>query len=51
MSSSIEMEDLRAKRTAAIADDPNDTLKGGRLNLDADQEQAVALWAYASTVL
>ena len=51
MPSEIEMDDLRAKRAAAIANDPRDKLQGGRLNLDTDQGQAVALWAYTSTAL
>ena len=50
MASEIELEDLsnrRAPGTPAIVDDR----PGGRINLDANQEQAVTLWAYAATTM
>lgn len=48
MNHGIELEDLSAKRTAAQNEGPGPH-NGGRLNLDANQEQAVALWAYVAT--
>lgn len=50
MTSEIEMDDLREKRSVPQSD-TEDKHKGGRLNMDADQEQAVTLWGYAATVL
>lgn len=48
MAQEIELDDLKAKRQA-IADDERDTRQGGRLNLDANETQAVALWAYVAS--
>ena len=57
MTTEIEMDDLKARKEAqnaageapGAADTPK--YRGGRLNQDADQEQAVALWSYVSTAL
>ena len=57
MTTEIEMDDLKARKEAQNAaveaagapDTPK--YRGGRLNQDADQEQAVALWSYVSTAL
>ena len=57
MSAEIEMDDLKARKAARDAqkEDTNATstpkYKGGRLNQDADQEQAVTLWTYVSSAL
>lgn len=48
MSNDIELEDLSRKQEL---DETAETRKHGRINLDADQEQSVALWAYGATVL
>ena len=48
MSSDIELEDLGKKQS--LSETP-EALKHGRINLDADQEQSVALWAYGATSL
>lgn len=49
MTSEIELDDM-VKHTT-----PQPVIvehrRGGRLNLDANQEQAVTLWAYASTTM
>ena len=51
MSSEIEMEDLAARRPATHNNDVKDTPRGPRINMDANQEQAIATWAYAATIL
>ena len=50
MSEGIELEDISA-RNFSSQNAVEDSHHGGRLNLDANQEQAVALWAYAATTL
>jgi hypothetical protein len=44
----IELDDLRRKREL---DDNQDNRKHGRLNLDTDEEQTIAYWAYGVTIL
>lgn len=48
MAEEVEMNKLsdRTSQPAIVDDKP-----GGRLNLDANQEQAVTLWTYAATVM
>ena len=48
MSSDIQLEDLSQKRGYK---ETSETLKHGRINVDADREQSIAVWAYATTVL
>ncbi|KAJ3552984.1 hypothetical protein NM688_g3863 [Phlebia brevispora] len=52
MSEAIELDDLKARRGTSPSIPAGDSPRGGpRLNLDANQEQAVALWAYVTTAL
>lgn len=48
MPSDIELEDLSDKR---VLESTPETPKHGRINLDANQEQTIAYWAYGATVL
>lgn len=50
MDAPIELQEMNARRQA-IESDERDTRRGGRINMDADQEQAVSLWAYAASIL
>lgn len=51
MADEVELKDLSAKPTPPSGPIIVDGRKGGRLNLDADQEQTVTLWAYAATAM
>ena len=48
MSNDIELEDLRKAREEEPG---SERPKHGRINLDANQEQTIAYWAYGATVL
>ena len=51
MNIEIEMRDLAPKGSAVSSEDVNDKSRGPRINMDANQEQAVTTWAYAATIL
>lgn len=49
MSDNIELQELNKK--PELAGETSESRKHGRINLDANQEQAITLWAYGATVM